>query len=58
MNRDENDDLAWIKVDNGRGRKTDSKGGKGCLVLIWAGAVLLLAACAGWVVNIWRDAVG
>lgn len=27
--------------------------GAGCLVLIWIGAILLLLACAGWVVRIW-----
>lgn len=54
------DDLAWIKTDNGRGKKREAKpeSGKGCLVLVWIGAILALAACAGWVVKIWQGALG
>jgi hypothetical protein len=34
--------------------RVSARGGKGCLVLIWLAAVLALAACAGWVVQIWQ----
>jgi len=51
----EDDDLAWIRVDNGRSRKAEARtGGNGCLVLVYIGVALALAACAGWVVNIWQ----
>jgi hypothetical protein len=53
---DENSEV-YAKVNTGKGTEAKVAGGRGCLVVVWAGAVLVLAACAGWVVDIWRGAL-
>jgi hypothetical protein len=35
--------------------QVSARGGRGCSVLLWLAAVLMLAACAGQVVRIWQQ---
>lgn len=53
MDDREKDEEVYARLDRGDGRRTEVKGGSGCLILVWAGAILLLLACAGWVARIW-----
>jgi hypothetical protein len=50
----EEPDVIYGQFDDGQGQKKEARGGQGCLVLLWLAGLLMLAACAGWVVQIWQ----